>query len=184
MAMAGLVVLLLTGVATAWLLGLWGWEKRPPPVQPRKNLASGPRPDPEPSAELAFPVAQKEQEEKIIRQIYVGVGNGWHLIVHSDGTARLGYGAADGWAVKPNTFDFAATLKALRTVARKHGFAGGRHYHVSFRAEGKDPPIQGYTQNGPLVLGLLDKAVDGLQNRNDRFDELWKAEPPFRIEGK
>jgi hypothetical protein len=135
-----------------------------------------------PSDALAFPIAPTE--EKAIRRIYLGVGDGWRLELRSDGTAHLGYGAADAWLVKPNTFDFAATLKALRSVARKQGFAGGRHYRVSFFPEGEKSPIQGYIQDGKLVLGLFDKAVEGLQNRNDRFDKLWKEQPPFKIEGK
>jgi len=112
------------------------------------------------------------------------VGDGWRLDLQSDGTARLGYGAADTWLVKRNTFDFAATLKALRAVARKQGFAGGRHYRVSFFREGEKGPVQGYTQDDKLVLGLFDRAVEALQNRNDRFDQLWKDQPPFKVEGK
>jgi hypothetical protein len=136
-----------------------------------------------PAVELAFPLAKKDEKEKAIRQIYLGVGNGWWLDLGADGTARLGYGAADVWQVKKGAFDFVATLQSLRAVARKQGFAGGRHYHVSFRLEGEPMPIQGYTQDSKLVLGLFDKAVGGLQGRNGRFDEVWKHEPLFRIKG-
>src|SRR5262249_551449 len=127
---------------------------------------------------------QKGKPDKDIQRIYLSVGDGWRLDLRADGTAHLGYGAADMWLVKPNSFDFAATLKALRAVTRKQGFEGGRHYRVSFLPKGENSPSQGYTQDGKLVLGLFDKAVGALQNRDERFNKLWKAQPPFKIEGK
>jgi hypothetical protein len=151
----------------------------PPQGPARRPLAVHEPPD-----EPAFPIPQKGEQEKVIRQIYLSVGDGWRLDLRSDGTTRLGYGAADMWLVKPSSFDFAAALKALRAVTRKQVFAGGRHYRVSFLPEGESRPIRGYTQDGKLVLGLFDKAVESLLNRNDRFDKLWEEQPPFRIDGR
>ncbi|HJZ56992.1 MAG TPA: hypothetical protein VKE74_18630, partial [Gemmataceae bacterium] len=169
----------------AWSIGLWTWQESPPlratpPTTPATALLA----DPVPPEELALPVPQNEEKDKVIRRIYLSVGNGWWLDLSSDGTTRLGYGAADTWLVKPKTFDFAATLKALRAVARKEGLAGGRHYLVAFHAQGEERPIQGYTQDGELVLGLFDKAIEALEHRNERFEQIWKEQPPFKIEGK
>src|SRR5262249_4507011 len=132
LAIAGVVVALLSGAGVAWSIGLWTWQESPPlratpPTTPATALLA----DPVPPEGRALPVPQNEEKDKVIRRISLSVGNGWWLDLSSDGTTRLGYGAADTWLVKPKTFDFAATLKALRAVARKEGLAGGRHYLVA-----------------------------------------------------
>jgi hypothetical protein len=189
---AGLVALLLAALVLAATVVVWmidpsdAEDSSVAASLPGRDSATAPRPDPQPPEELALPLPKDGEKEPAVRSIYVsaGLGGGWYLDVWSDRTTRLGYGAADTWRVKPNTFDFAATLKALRAVARKKDFPGGRHYRVSFRVEGVERSVQGYTQDSKLVLGLFDKAVVALENRNDRFEEIWKNNPPFKIDGK
>jgi hypothetical protein len=148
-----------------------------------KDPALALRPPVEPADELAFPFVIGEPERTVVRDVSLGVG-GWHLELHPDGTARLGYGAADTWAVEPGTMDFAGSLQALRAVARKAGYPGGRHYRVSFRVDGVERPVQGYTQDSQLVFDLLDRAAGALKRPTARFDALWTTNPPVRLEGK
>jgi hypothetical protein len=177
LAMTGLVVLLLTWATVVWLVGPWEGEMLPP-ADPVPGLLA----DDEPADGLAFPIALPGEDERAIREIYLSVGDGWRLVIRSNGTAHLGYGAADQWLVRPDTFDFPATLQALRAVARRQGFAGGRHYRVFFFPEGERSALRGYTQDSQLVLGLFDQAAAALHDRNDRFDRLWRDHPPYKIE--
>jgi hypothetical protein len=168
------------GVLVVWFMTRWGTQERP---RPRKILLRKGPPieflfDDEKGDELALPPVEPGDKDKVVRQIQVDGGHGWRLELRSDGTTRLGFGAADIWQIKPNTFDFAATLKELRAVARKEPFPEGGHYRVSFLPEGESDSIQGYTRDSKLIAGLFDKAAGALQDRDERFDELRKHQPP------
>src|SRR5262249_47038437 len=129
-------------------------------------------PRPVPRDEFALPLPEPGEKDVVVIAIHLGVGNGWRLDIQSDGTTRLGYGAADTWLGEPNNFDFPATLKPPRPVARKKDFPGGRHSRVGFVTEVGRTPTQGYPQDEKLILGLFNKAVQGLHHRNERFDEI------------
>jgi hypothetical protein len=176
----GLAILFFAGAAYLWVSDPGISGDRPLPKDPALAL----RPHIEPADELALPFAIDDPEAVVVRQVTVAAGDGWRLDMHPDGTTRLGYGAADGWAVEPGVLDYLGTVQALRAVARKAGYPGSRHYRVTFRVVGVEKPIQGYTQDSRLALGLLDRAVGALQRPDARFDELWKSNPPFRIESK
>src|SRR5262245_22068224 len=89
---AGFVVLLFGGASVGWLIGPWR-EKEPTPSRALPPAGPGPVV----AYELAFPALQQGEQEKVIRRIYVSVGDGWRLELWSDATSRLGYGAADTW---------------------------------------------------------------------------------------
>jgi hypothetical protein len=182
---AGLAVVLVAAVVVPWLVDRWaGQDPAPTPPIPRKDPPPGPRALRDPPDELALPVPTAGEPERVILQIHLSEGDGWRLNLGANGTAQFGYGAADFWPVKPKTFDFAATLQALRTVTYKQVSWRGLHYRVSFVPERGENPISGYTRDDKLVRGLFEKAVEGLQHRDARFEQLWKEVPLFRIEGK
>ena len=173
--MLGLAGVFFAAAVVFWVNDPGTSGPRPLPKDPALAL----RPSAEPSDELALPIKTNGPDDVVVREVSVWVGTVWYLDLHPDGTARLGFGAADVWAVEPGAMDYLGTVQALRAVARKAGYPGGRQYHVHFQVDGR--PIRGYTQDSQLVLGLLDRAAGALQHPNARFGELWTTHPPSKV---
>jgi hypothetical protein len=173
--MLGLAGVFFAAAVVFWLNDPGTSGRRPLPKDPALAL----RPITEPSDELALPINTIGPDDVVVREVSVWVGTVWYLDLHPDGTARLGFGAADVWAVEPGAMDYLGTVQALRAVARKAGYPGGRQYHVHFQVDGR--PIRGYTQDSKLVLDLLDRAAGALQHPNARFGELWMTHPPSKV---
>ena len=130
---------------------------------------------------LQFSFAQ--DEDPVTRMIFIQTSNGWTLLINSDGSGRLMYGAVDGWSLKAGTIDVAQAEQDLRLLKNDPN-PDDFYYLFSFQSERKAPDQPGprvCTRDGKVISRLLMAAENAASVRNEsdaqRLAYLLKKSP-------
>src|SRR5262249_5173520 len=120
--------------------------------------------------------AQKKDKPKPARTYAINVGTGiqhW-LLIYSDGSGTVGYGAGGSYQgyFKAGAFDVEQVTKQLKGLPLDEKGEWQSHYYFDFESERKGPEKPGpkyYTQDRKLIPSLFEKAITASGKKKEDF---------------